>query len=148
MYIIGSETADDEIPKVTEEIKKFIGASGGIIEKHEELGKKKLAYPIKKSRMGYYVVVNFSAPAEKVNEIEHRIRTSQNVIRHLVLNMDEALVQMEKDRVVQTKLKAFARPKEEIPAEKEKIAKRPEKKFDIDLDAEIEKALGSDENIK
>ena len=145
MYIIGSETSDDEIPKVAEEIKKFITDSGGMIEKYEEPGKKKLAYPIKKSRIGYYVIVNFSAPPEKVSEIEHRIRTTQNIIRYLILNMDEALTQMEKDRAEQAKLKAM-RPREEIPAEKEKVKR--EKKFDIDLDAEIEKALESNENIK
>ncbi|MDZ4244253.1 MAG: hypothetical protein U1C57_04065, partial [Candidatus Doudnabacteria bacterium] len=81
----------------------------------------------------------------KISEIEHRIRTTQNIIRYLILNMDEALTQMEKDRAEQAKLKAM-RPREEIPAEKEKVKR--EKKFDIDLDAEIEKALESNENIK
>lgn len=141
MYIIGSETPDDEIPKVTEEVRKFIEASGGTIEKHEELEKKKLAYPIKQSRTGYYVVVNFSAPADKIQEIEHHIRTSPSVIRHLTLNMDEALVQIEKDRTAQAKLKLVRPP--EATAPKEKPIRKPERKFDIDLDAEIEKALGS-----
>ena len=142
MYIIGSQVSDNEIPKVTDEVKKFIEDPGGAIEKQEDLGKKKLAYPIKKARVGNYVVVNFSAPSDKAYDIEHRLRTSENIIRHLILNMDEAVIQMEKDRVTQAKFK-LNRPKEEVVAPKEKPAKGPAKKFDIDLDAEIEKALES-----
>ena len=141
MYIIGSHISDDQIPQVTEEVKKLIQADGGTIGKHEELGKRKLAYPIKKTRNGYYVVVNFSADPERVNSIEHKVRTSQSIIRHLILNLDEALVRMEKDRALQAKLKPRLKP-EERPGQPEKPAA---KKIEIDLDAEIEKALESEE---
>ena len=139
MYIVGSQISDDEIPKTVDEIKKFIESEGGIIESHEELGKKKLAYPVKKTRNGFYVLDNFSAPADKINEIEHKIRTSLGVVRHLIVNMDDAYVRMEKDRVAQAKIKF--RPREELK-DKPAVAKT-DKKIEIDLDAEIEKALES-----
>lgn len=141
MYIIGSEISDDEIPKITEEVKKGIEAESGIIEKYEEIGKKKLAYPIKKTRTGYYVLINFNAPAERVYEIEHKIQTHQNIIRHLLINMDEALVRMEKDRIAQSQLRPRI-AKEEL---KEKPVPKSDKKIEIDLDAEIEKALESED---
>jgi small subunit ribosomal protein S6 len=143
MYIVGSHISDDQVPQVTAEVKKDIQESGGIIEKHEELGKKKLAYPIKKTRNGFYILVTFSAPADKINEIEHKLRTSQSLIRHLTVNIDEDLVRMEKDRVNQAKLKLL-RPKMEMREETAPAAKA-EKKIEIDLDAEIEKALESEE---
>lgn len=137
MYIVSSDVADDETPKVVDEVKRFIESSGGIIESHEDLGKKKLAYPIKKTRNGFYVLDNFSSPSDKINEIEHKIRTSQSIIRHLIVNMDEALVRMAKDRVAQAKIKF--KPREEL---KEKpTTPKTDKKIQIDLDAEIEKAL-------
>lgn len=142
MYIVGSQVADDEIPKVVTEVKKFIEDNGGLVEKHEELGKKKLAYPIKKTKIGHYVVAAFSAPSDKINEIEQRIRTTQAVIRHLIVNMDEALVRMEKDRIEQSKLKRRVPPETAAPAEKP--AAKPARKIEIDLDAEIEKALEGD----
>lgn len=145
MYIVGSQVSDDQIPALTAEVKKFVMDGGGIIEKHEELGKRKLAYPIKKTKNGYYVVANFSAPADRINEIEHKIRTAQGVIRHLITNQDEALVRLEKDRVAQAKLKLRKPPEEPKPS----YAKAPEgKKIQIDLDAEIEKALESPEDLK
>lgn len=141
MYIIGSHISDDQIPQVVEETKKIIDSSGGVLEKHEELGKRKLAYPIKKSKNGFYIVANFSAPAERMNEIEHKIRNSQGIIRHLIINMDQGLLRMEKDRLEQAKLKLL-RPRAEAPKE---TPGKPEKKIEIDLDAEIEKALESEE---
>lgn len=144
MYIIGSQVSDDKIPEVTGEIKKYIESSGGLIEKHEELGKKKLAYPIKKTRNGYYVVVNFSAPAPKATEIEHKVRTSLSIIRHLLVNLDEDLIRLEKDKKIQAKLKRLP-PK---PEPKEEIPSKAEKKIEIDLEAEIEKALKSEDLTK
>jgi len=140
MYIIGNNVSDDEVPKITDEVKKYIETAGGIMEKHEDLGKKKLAYPIKKTRNATYILDNFSAPADKINDIEHRIRTYQNIIRYLIINMDEALVRMEKDKAVQAKIKR--RPPEEPKAEPRKTPSDG-KKIEIDLDAEIEKALES-----
>lgn len=145
LYIVGSETADNAVPQVTDEIKKAIETGGGTIEKSEDWGRRKLAYPIKKTKNGYYVVVNFAVPAESVNEIEHKIRTNQSIIRHLIVNMDEALLRMEKDRVIQSQMKprrpVAAKPAEERPAAA--VPARP--KPAIDLDAEIEKAIGSEE---
>ena len=144
MYIISNNVSDDEVPKITDEVKKYIETAGGVIEKHEDLGKKKLAYPIKKTRNATYVLDSFTAAADKVGEIEHRIRTSQNIIRHLVANMDEALARIEKDKAVQAKMK----PRRPPVAEAKPEVRRSQKsegagKISIDLDAEIEKALDS-----
>ena len=145
MYIISNNVSDDEVPKVTEEVKKYIESSGGVIDKHEELGKKKLAFPIKKARNAFYVLDSFTVTADTVGDIEHRIRTSQHIIRHLVVNMDEALARMAKDKVIQGKMK----PRRPIEAPKAAEVRRSMPKageggkISIDLDAEIEKALDS-----
>lgn len=148
MYIIGSNVSDDQIPQISDEVKKAIETESGTVEKLEPLGKKKLAYPIKKTKIGDYILVNFTAPSEKINEVEHKIRTNLNIVRHLVINMDKALVRMEKDRVLQAKLKIM-RPKEDIPVKPAPAGKtqtgKSERKIQIDLDAEIEKALESED---
>lgn len=141
MYIIGAHVSDDQIPVTVAEMKQFIEAGSGIIDKHEELGKKKLAYPIKHQRFGYYILSNFSAPANKMKEIEHRVRTSQNIVRHIIINREEDLLRMEKDRRAQAKLKTL-RLRPEVKEAK------PAKKIEIDLDAEIEKAIGANEELK
>lgn len=151
LYIIGSETADDAAPGVIAEVKKAIETGGGTIEKSEDWGRRKLAYPIKTTKNGYYVLVNFSAPSESVSGIEHKIRTNQAVIRHLIVNMDGAYERMEKDRVLQSKLKP-RRPQTPMvevkpkPTAARRILGEGGGKISIDLDAEIEKAIGSEDN--
>ena len=146
MYIISNSVADDEVPKITDEVKKYIESNGGVMEKHEELGKKKLAYTVAKTRNAFYVLDNFSAPADKINDIDQRIRTYQSIIRYLIINMDEALIRMEKDKVLQSKIKRRIPPtetKEEAGKPARSSPKTGGPKIEIDLDAEIEKAIDS-----
>lgn len=145
MYIIGNQIADDEVGTITDEVKQSIESHKGVITGTEDIGRKKLAYPIKKSRSGYYARVEFGAPSDQVNEIEHRIRTNQNIIRHLIVNMEEAMVRIEKDRAAQSKLRRPRTKEEGKPEPSKKAPSEGGKKIEIDLDAEIEKAIDSNE---
>ncbi len=104
MYIVASSVSDDQIPTVTDGVLKFISDLGGNVLKEEKLGKKKLAYPIKKTRNGFYDAVTFELPGEKVSELETKVRTTEGIIRHLIVNLEEALVRMQKDIVAQEKM--------------------------------------------
>ena len=52
-------------------------------------GMKKLAYPIQKKAEGYYVVVEFKAPHTLPKELDRRLKISDNVMRHIIINKDE-----------------------------------------------------------
>lgn len=104
-YILAAQVSDDQVGGVATQIRQFISDFGGSDIQEEQLGKKKLAYPIKKTRNGSYVVVQFTMPTSKVNQLEAKIRTQTGtVIRHLVVNLDEHLRRSEKDAVAQSKL--------------------------------------------
>ena len=104
-YILASSVSDDQVPAVTEQIKGFIADFGGENIQEENLGKKKLAFPIKKTRNGFYVAVQFNIPTEKINQLEAKIRSqTTTVIRHLVMNIDEHLARLAKDTVAQAQL--------------------------------------------
>lgn len=105
MYILASSVSDDQVPALTAQVQKYVADFGGTDVTETQLGKKKLAYPIKKTRNGYYVVVNFDMDAKKVNEFDAKIRTQGNtIIRYILVNLDEHLVRLEKDVVAQSKL--------------------------------------------
>ena len=105
MYLLGSNVADNEVPQVSEQVLKFAAEFGGTDVREEQLGKKKLAYPIKKTRNGHYVVVNFGMEAKRVNEFEARVRAlSQSIIRYILINLDEHLERTAKDKIAQSKL--------------------------------------------
>jgi small subunit ribosomal protein S6 len=88
MFIIAAALEDDVKEKTIETVKEII-SNGGEVVQTDVLGNKKLAYPINKKNDGYYVVVTFKAPADLPKELDRRLKISDNVIRHLIINKDE-----------------------------------------------------------
>lgn len=83
-------------PTVEEEgmknlIKKFTDLinTEGKVDKVDELGKRKLAYEVKKNKEGYYVVFNFEAQPTLIAELERNYRITDNVIKFIVIKVEE-----------------------------------------------------------
>ena len=55
----------------------------------EKWGNRKLAYPIQKKNEGYYVVLPFEAEPTLPKELDRRLRISDLVMRHIIVNKDE-----------------------------------------------------------
>lgn len=105
MYILGASVSDDQLPQVTSQIVKIVEDFGGKSVVENQLGKKKLAYPIKKTRNGFYGLITFDIDTKKVNELDAKIRTQDaTIIRYIMINIDEHLARLEKDKVAQAKL--------------------------------------------
>lgn len=70
--------------------------------KIEKEGLKKFAYPIKKHRLGYYVLVNFNLELEQirsVNQISKKLNLNEKVLRYIILNQTEYLKQKAKEKL-------------------------------------------------
>ncbi len=87
--IIIDPNLEQEVTK--EVIKKFENLinTDGKVENIDEMGKRKLAYEIKKNKEGYYVVYNFEAKPELIAELERNYRIDDNVIKFIVIRKDE-----------------------------------------------------------
>lgn len=70
----------EEIDKVISEIRKIV-----IVEDHEEIGVKKLAYEVKGNKEGYYVLLNIIAKDEDVRELEKYYRNEELIIKYLTV---------------------------------------------------------------
>lgn len=88
MFII-DPTLEEEKKTATVETVKEIIAADGEVGKVDVWGMKKLAYPIQKKNEGYYVVIQFQASADLPKELDRRLRISDSVMRHLIVNKDE-----------------------------------------------------------
>ena len=117
MYILASSVSDDQVPTTAQTIEQFVTDNGGTEISHEQLGKKKLAYPIKKTRNGHYGVITFTAEGKGVNTLDAKLRTQKaTIIRHIMVNIDEHLERLEKDTEAQAKMNRN-RPPEAIAAD-------------------------------
>ena len=88
MYIVTPEMEDEAIKGVIEKFSGIITANGGEIEKTDEWGRKKLAYPIDYKTEGYYVLVNFATAPELPRELERNFRNDESILRYMVVRQN------------------------------------------------------------
>ncbi len=88
IFILKAEVEEEQRNNLIEKFKSII-ESDGEIENVNEWGLKKLAYEIDKYKEGYYVLVNFKAGTDLPQELERNFRISDDVIRFLVVNLEE-----------------------------------------------------------
>ena len=89
LYIIRTDREEEAIKAVVEKFSGIITANGGTIEKCDEWGKRRLAYPIDYKNEGYYVLVNFTAAPELPAELERNFKIDDSILRYLVTRMPE-----------------------------------------------------------
>ena len=88
MFILKTNE-EEAIKREVSELKAIITNLKGEITNEKEMGNKKLAYPIKKELNGYYYVINCNANNETIAEFDRKARINENVIRHLIIRLDE-----------------------------------------------------------
>ncbi|MEF2243879.1 MULTISPECIES: 30S ribosomal protein S6 [unclassified Paenibacillus] len=84
MYIIHPEVEQENVQALVEKFNGII-SNGGEVTKTDVIGKRRLAYEINKLRDGYFVLVNFTATSEVVNELDRNMKISDSVIRSLIV---------------------------------------------------------------
>ena len=89
MYILKANLEDATRQATIDSLNAIITNDGGVIESTDEWGLREFAYEIDGMTKGYYVVVTFNGTAAAVAEFERKARISENVLRHLVIRLDE-----------------------------------------------------------
>lgn len=88
MFVIDPILEDDKKDEVIETVKGII-ATDGTVGKVDVWGMRKLAYPIQKKNDGYYVVVEFEANPTLPKELDRRLKISDAIMRHIIINKAE-----------------------------------------------------------
>lgn len=85
LYIVGTQYTDEEVGGIQEVIAKLLGDLKAKVLRNENLGKIRLAYPIKKISHGSYVLVHFDADPSVVQDLNRRLGLMDEVLRHTLL---------------------------------------------------------------
>jgi len=88
MFILDPALEDAQKEASIETVKGII-ATEGEVGNVDVWGMRKLAYPIQKKNEGYYVVIEFKAQPTLPKELDRRLKISDNVMRHIIVNQDE-----------------------------------------------------------
>ncbi|HQF43142.1 MAG TPA: 30S ribosomal protein S6 [Ignavibacteriaceae bacterium] len=104
--LINAALDDQQIDAILTKIKDFIISNGGTIREIENWGRKRLAYPVAKSKIGYYAIYRFDAPRDMVAKLERIYLLDEQILRHLTLNLsNDAIEQLEKNKTLSATLK-------------------------------------------
>ena len=88
MYVIDTALEDQARTDVINRFSAIVEANGGKVERVDEWGKRRLAYPINYKTEGYYVLMYMSAPSELPRELERNFKISDAILRYLVTRLE------------------------------------------------------------
>jgi small subunit ribosomal protein S6 len=98
--IINAALDDEQIDSIVSRIKEFITNNGGDIRDIENWGRKRLAYMINKSKIGYYAIFRFDAPTSIISKLERNYTLDEHILRYLTISLDrDAVEYLEKKRI-------------------------------------------------
>jgi small subunit ribosomal protein S6 len=83
----------EQVPAMIERYKGMIAAGEGRVHRLEDWGRRQLTYPITKVHKAHYVLMNIECDQKTLNDLTGAFRFSDAVLRHLVVNMEEAVTE-------------------------------------------------------
>jgi len=84
LYLIPAPLTEKDLPNISKKVKGLIEKLGGKINKEENLGNKKLAYPIKQVYRGFYLLLKFEIAPTKLNELDQKLKLMPELLRCLI----------------------------------------------------------------
>ena len=140
LYIVHPDL-EASIDKITGNARTFIEGRKGKINYEENWGKRKLAYPIKKSDVGIYVLWYFEAPQSALAKIERDLRLTEEIVRYMILATPDKKVKAVKPKKEKTEKAIETTETESV----EDVKKTPAKKA---VKPKIEKARSKKKKIE
>lgn len=89
LCLLPPDVDEQRTEAVLSRIRGSVEGQGGTVEKVDLWGKRRLAYEIQGHRDGVYALVQFKAEPDSVRELERVLRLTDDVMRHVVVRLDE-----------------------------------------------------------
>lgn len=83
--VISPELEEEALTESLDKIGQWIGSDGGQVLNVSNWGKRKLAYPIRKFRDGYYVFITAEMEPHSVKTLEQNFNITESVLRYLTI---------------------------------------------------------------
>src|SRR5215469_1815020 len=108
MFIVRPDVVDEEVDKLIAGFTTSVTHGGGAVKNVEKLGRRKLAYLVRKFADGNYVLLTLDANGAVVAELERRLRVSEPVIKFITVRMDEEEKRLAKVRALRASRKKLS----------------------------------------
>jgi small subunit ribosomal protein S6 len=121
MFIVRPDLTEEDVDKLISTLQTHVTNAGAVVANVEKMGKRRLAYDVKKFQEGQYVLVTLNSDGKGIYELERRLRVTEPVIKFITVRMDEEQQRLEKVRKLRA-ARAKRPPAEAAPAETENPA--------------------------
>ena len=98
VYILPPETTEQQATELHDQVASVVSRMNGHIEKTENWGRRKLAYEIGKFKEGVYVLDLINGDGELMKELDRRLKVIDQVVRHMIVRVDEEKKVVERTR--------------------------------------------------
>jgi small subunit ribosomal protein S6 len=117
MFIVRPDAVDEDVDKLIAGFTTSVTNGGGVVKNVEKMGRRKLAYLVRKFNDGNYILMTVEAGGPVVLELERRLRVSEPVIKFITVRMDEEEKRLAKVRALRgTRRKVSAEAPAAAPA--------------------------------
>ena len=98
VYVMNPNAGEEAVNGLHAQVEEIITTRGGQIDKTDNWGRRRLAYEIDRHKEGTYVLELFTGPGEIVGELDRRLKVADNILRYLIVRVDEDLRKAERAR--------------------------------------------------
>lgn len=88
VYILQADLDEATLTAAVDSIETLIKNSKGEIAKSDKWGKRRLAYPIRKMKEGYYVFISFQMDPSEIVNLKRSLGYNEQVLRYIVVRAD------------------------------------------------------------
>jgi small subunit ribosomal protein S6 len=100
MFIVRPDMPEEEQERLITNLESNVTNSGGTVKNVERIGKRRMAYIVRKFQDGIYVLMTLEGPGAMVHELERRLRVTEPVIKFLTVRVDEEQKRLAKIKAI------------------------------------------------
>lgn len=93
IFILDPNLSDNEVQQAIRRFQEIVAKAGGVVDKTEDWGKKRLAYEVAKHRKGHYALFHLTGTPATVTELERNYRLADAVLKFITVRLDRRLLE-------------------------------------------------------
>src|SRR5438876_2365981 len=134
VYILPPDTTEQQVNELHGQLEAVVSRMSGTFDRTENWGRKRLAYEIGRNKEGVYVLEVINGSGELMKELDRRLRVMDQVIRHMIVRVDEEKRVVDRTRTKRQADSERRRVKRGLPPVRQPGEGRPTETEDMDDD--------------
>ena len=100
MFIVRPDMPEEDQDKLISTLESAVSTSGGNVKNVERMGRRRLAYAVRRFQDGLYILMTLEGSGGLVHELERRLRVTEPVIKFLTVRIDEEQKRLDKIKAI------------------------------------------------